>query len=414
MQLINTQVQKQEQLQVLSQKQLQSLKILSLSRPDLEKMIEEEVEANPLLEINQTMIHDDIDFDLILNYVEKTKNLTDILLEQLHLYPKHINIELGEFIIDCLDHNGYLLCSLDELEKIFNVDTKEIEDIIQVIQTFEPIGCACRSLNECLITQLLHTDSPYAQLAIEICNYYFQELADNKIDSIIKATHVSKEDIKNAIFLIREMNPRPGSEYDNESLYISCDMEIIRDSMGIIIKDLFEGYDLKVVDIYDCVDDNYVHQYISKQKTKARNFIENLHKRRKTLLELTTFITEYQKEFFIEGLPIKALTMKQAADYLSLSESTISRTVKDKYLLFENNVYAYKYFFSQKLETGESSDNVLIKIKQYIAEENKKKPLSDQQICDLLNRDGIKIARRTVSKYREKVNIRSALKRKEI
>lgn len=204
------------------------------------------------------------------------------------------------------------------------------------------------------------------------------------------------------------------SEYYNEPLYISCDMEIVKDNSEIIIKDLFENYDLKIVDIYDQVDDNLVNQYVSKQKNKARTFIQSLDKRRKTLFELTTFLVEYHKDFFINGSTIKPLTMKQVADALSLSESTISRAVKDKYLLFENNVYSYKYFFTQKLESGECSDEIIMRIKYYVDHENKERPLSDQQICNFLNDEGIKIARRTISKYREKANIRSALKRKEI
>lgn len=479
--------QKLMQTQKLSPQQIQYQKLLQLNTMALEQRIKAEIEMNPLLEeqmldeveltqeqaetepaetsddefdsaaddyeVEDFMNEGDLDEDRI-NYSpdddEKGKplapqrvSLSDKLMDQLHLLdePEELII-LGEMIIQSLDEDGYFTQSLESLVEdldLFDhikISMEDAEKILHKIQKFEPIGIACRDLQECLLVQLKNSnfDPYYSFLAEKILTDHYEDFANKRFEIIEKKLNLTNETLKKTFDVIYKLNPKPGEGniQVEESNQITPDFTIekIDDNFIVTLNDRSLP-SITINQTYlEMLNTNKrkrkinprqkdAHKFLREKFESAKWFIASINQRRHTLLSIMRAILEKQYEFFeIGAKALKPMIYKDIADEIQMDISTISRVVNGKYVQSPVGIHELKYFFSEGLSTDSGSEisNKHIKeiIKDIISGESKKSPYSDDKIAALLNEKGINIARRTVAKYRESMLIPVARLRKEI
>lgn len=408
----------QIQTQKISIKQQYSLKILEMNEIQMRDEILSELEINPVLEASDEIYttkgsNKESTFDLLLNYAVKEETLQEVLMMQLHTYRKKVNLELGEFIIESLDSNGYFLLPMHDVQRVMPVSEEEIEDTINVIQTFEPYGVGARSLQECILIQLSYKKHPLLKYAIIIVNEYLNELAENKLPLLASQLDMNIEEVNEVVKLIRTCNPKPASSYASSSYYVKSDARVFVEDGEIQIELFSTDYGLKISSDYETVSDQKIKKYLSKFEQQAKLLISSIEKRNVTLLGILHCIVKKQKDYFLHNGQLVGLTLKEVAEELDIHESTVSRTVSNKYIEFEEKTISLKYFFPNKLSSGDSVNSVQMRIKELVESENKNKPYSDQELSDLLLKEGMQCSRRTVSKYRTILGIASAAKRKQ-
>lgn len=372
------------------------------------------------------------------------KGLSEILTEQLEMQnldeKKH---QIGEYIIGCLDDDGYLRRDLQSISNdllfLYNINASinEVEDVLKIIQSFEPSGIAARDLRECLLIQIQkklhqHPESKSLQLAHLIIQKYFDEYSKKHFEKLLHRLNVTEEELKEADKEITHLNPRPGYLQSSGTA-----MSIIPDFI-VTIQDGKPELSLNNALIPELtISKEYIEMLneYSKQKNKelkeaskfikskideAKWFIDALQQRERILLTAMYQIMEAQKEFFITGdqSKLKPLLLKDIAEKIDSDISTVSRIVNSKYVITPYGTFPLKFFFSESVQTesGEEVSNKEIKhfIQEAIQYEDKKNPLTDDELCDLLKKKGYNIARRTVAKYREQLGIPVARLRKEI
>ena len=389
------------QQQKLSIRQQQDLKILEMNNQELESWIEEELEKNPLLEFDDAYetgaaSHSQQDFDLLLNFVTNEQTLADVLQEQIATCLHPLHKELAEFIVNSLDGNGYLQLKDEDIQRMLpQYSLDDIEDTINEIQTFEPAGVCARSLQECLLIQLCFEDIPYS-----------------KLPAIAEALQIPLEDVLQAISLIRSLDPKPGARYATSSAYVNPDMQIVVEENEIHIQMFRKTYGLRLqAPVKDADADTA--KYLSQQQKQAEALLSSIEKRNSTIERIMEVIAVVQQAFFLQHGQLKPLNMKDIAAKLSLHESTISRAVSGKSILFEQQIIPLKFFFPARVNEDTSANEVHLRLRSLIDQEDKKKPYSDQKLCDLLKEDGLEISRRTIAKYRDQLKIPAASKRKQ-
>lgn len=359
------------------------------------------------------------------DFITEDETLEEILMDQL-LYTKlkPIEFKIGEYIIEAIDDNGYLTISIEDIALIFNVTTEVVENVLDVVQTFEPTGVGARNLCECLEIQLaakgLLTDE------IEyIINNKLEELANNKIVNIGKEVSLTPSEVQEVCDLIKTLEPKPGRQYSNSisTKYVVADIIVDIENDQCIVSSNDESMPRLMISSYyntlqgQAKEDEELNKYLSNKFNSAIWLIKSIEQRKQTVFNVASAIVEYQKDFFLRGKKtLQPLTLKQIAESVGVHESTISRTVNGKYLSSPVGIYELKYFFTTGISsnTGEniSSSNIKLRIKDIINNENTKKPYSDQEIVELLSNENINISRRTVAKYREGLGIQSSSKRK--
>ena len=411
--------QTQIQTQKLSLKQQYSLKVLEMNDTQMLDAIVSELEINPVLEANENIYAmqeraygDRTPYELALNYVEQEETLSDILLSQLHMDRRAVNEVLASFIIESLDSNGYLQMSVEELTKITHFSNDEIEQTIQIIQSYEPHGVCARTLKECILLQLADKKSVFCLLAEDITEHYLNELAENKLPLIASQLHCTLEDVNEAVALIRSCHPKPGAMYATSASYASPDVRISVENQEVHIELLSTRYDVRISTRYQETKDSAIKKYLAKHMKQAELLIASIEKRNVTLLGIVQCIVEHQKQYCLNNQQLQPLTLKEIGDELGLHESTISRTVSNKYMEFHQKMIPLKFFFPTKLSSGDSSSAIQDMMKSLIDSEDKKRPYSDQEISDLLAAKGMKVSRRTVAKYRDILGIANTTKRK--
>ncbi|MCU0417373.1 MAG: RNA polymerase factor sigma-54 [Cytophagaceae bacterium] len=350
---------------------------------------------------------------------------------------------IAEQLIGSIDEDGYVRRELelivDDIAFSQNVETtvEEIEELLFKIQDFDPAGIAARDLRECLLLQIERKDEddPTVQLSRQIISDFFDEFTKKHYDKIQKKLNISDDAIKYAIRLITRLNPKPGAGNNEEikSQYLLPDF-ILQNNNGRL--ELFlnskNAPELKVsrsyAEMFDTYDkssktDKKLKEAVSFVKQKldaAKWFIEAIKQRQQTLLKTMHAIVEYQREFFLEGDEsyLKPMILKDIADRIQMDISTVSRVANSKAVQTEFGIYPLKYFFSEGIatESGEDASSREVKhiLKELIEAEDKHKPLSDEKLEKLLQAKGYTIARRTVAKYREQLNIPVARLRKEL
>jgi RNA polymerase sigma-54 factor len=352
---------------------------------------------------------------------------------------------LGEYILGNIDEDGYLRRELinivDDLAFLQNVETSEIEleEVLNVIQDLEPAGVGARNLRECLLLQLEKKDltQPFLRLAYRILDSHFDEFTRRHYDKIIARLNISEHDLKEAIEEILKLNPKPGGVYNDP--YNRSSQPIIPDFILELSEDGFDLHlnsrnlpELRLNSSYNDMLQAYSRDKSQKKEMKdavmfvkqkidsAKWFIDAIKQRQNTLLLTMNAILEYQKEYFIDGdeTKLRPMILKDVAEMTGLDISTVSRVANSKFIQTHFGIFALKFFFSEGLQTDSGEEVSTREIKRILQDcienEPKRRPLTDERLTEILQEKGYQIARRTVAKYREQLNIPVARLRKEI
>jgi RNA polymerase sigma-54 factor len=355
------------------------------------------------------------------------------LIQQLHEnVDDEVEFRIGEYLIYNIKEDGYLdpEIDLENVAMIFNVPGEKVEKVLKKIQKFDPVGIGARNLQECLLVQLEELDDIWIHdLARTIVKNYWEDFINKRFDKLEQALEVDRESIREAIEVIQKLNPKPGEAYfDTKLNYVVPDF-IVEKVDGKFIITLNEGnlpplrispHYLKLLSQRKGVNKE-VRSYLKKKLEAARWFLNAIHQRRETMMKVMTAIVNRQYDFFDKGPEhLKPMIMKDIADDIGMDISTISRVVNGKYVQTDFGVFELRSFFTEGIQTADGEEVSTQKVKQRIKEliENEYqlngKPFSDQQLANILNKEGYNIARRTVAKYREQLGIPVARLRKKL
>ena len=464
--------------QLIMTPQLQmAIKLLQLSRLELLDQIHQELEENPALEeVQETQqedrnaeaaektepervdnqevtidekIPDDIDWSNYIDeynsvgrtsfetenrdapryeaFISKREGLNDHLIWQLAMsFPAEYEQELASLIIGNLNKDGYLDVPLEDLAQTSGESLEKVQDALDLVQSFDPVGVAARNLGECLLIQARHLgiDTPLITAIIE---NHMNHLENKNYKAISRALKVKFDEVVAAVNVIRSLEPRPGREFSDETpQYIVPDIYVYKvdDDFVIMLND--DGMPkLRVNSLYKKSLSQKeklpgeAENYIQEKMRSAAWLIKSIHQRQKTIYKVMESILRFQRVFFERGIAhLRPMVLRDVAQDIEMHESTISRVTTNKYAYTPQGIFELKYFFNssiRKSHGGEiASASVQQKIKDIIANENPRKPYSDDKIAKLLKEANIKIARRTVAKYREILGILPSNKRKQI
>ncbi|MBN2519818.1 MAG: RNA polymerase factor sigma-54 [Bacteroidales bacterium] len=354
--------------------------------------------------------------------------------------------DLAKYLIGNIDDDGYIRRNLssiaDDLAFTQNIKTSEDEllEVLKIIQDFDPIGVGARDLQECLLIQIEAKNQEIYSigLARKILKYYFNEFTKKHYDKIIERLKISEDDLKDAIDEIIHLNPKPGSSYydpQNKTYDHIIPDFILENKDGELLLSLNSRNvpDLKLSRTYTDMltyynknkktqtkTDKETVTFVKQKLESAKWFIDAIKQRQTTLLLTMNAILNYQQEYFIEGdeTKLKPMILKDIAEITGLDISTVSRVVNSKYIQTHFGIYSLKYFFSEGIQTESGEEVSTREIKKILSDcienEDKRKPLTDEKLSEILNEKGYNIARRTVAKYREQLNIPVARLRKEL
>lgn len=484
----------QKLLQKLSPQQIQFIKLLQVPTVSLDTRIKEELEENPALEdLSLTNLNEpedqyadhDSDDDNFSGDEESNSsdefNIEDYLQEdnvneygsrydqngdddddrkeipiavqssffenlqaQLDLVPlSDKDFRIGQQIIGSLDDDGYLRRSVTSLtddlafsQNIFAED-EEVEEMLKIIQSFDPPGVGARSLQECLLIQLKRKDQTDAVVkkATLVVEHYLDEFTRKHYDKLEKALNMSSQELRAVVGEILKLNPKPGdsSEVNTKQLQVIPDFHITNNDGTLVLtlnaknapelrvsrsyQDMFQHYDKasqKDKKLKEAV------QFVKQKLDSAKWFIDAIKQRQQTLLKTMNAIMHYQYDFFLTGdeKKLRPMILKDIADRIGMDISTVSRVANSKYVQTEHGTFLLKSFFSEAIQTesGEEVSNKEVKkiLEENIGAEDKRHPLADERLTEILKEKGYNIARRTVAKYREQMNIPVARLRKEL
>ena len=447
-----------KQTQTLSPQMMQAMEILQMGSQELLEYIQETLQENPVLESEERRQPEESPEDALLRrklewlestdvqnrwyHQEDAQDLSDLTVgavgadpgeESLYYYlrsqiqfetlPKPLAAAV-RCVLESLSGNGYLDDPIADLATHAGVDEKTMERAVELVQALEPAGVGARNLSEILCLQL--TRRGETGLPLTIADRYLEAMSKDHYNLIARETGASREDIQAACKVIRSLNPRPGAGFaPREALgYITPDLVVVsfEDHFEILSNDYYFP-SLKVSSYYHqlmrSTDESQVKDYLTNKVRQAKWVVSSVEQRRSTLMACANCIVERQESFFRRGPGhLRPMTLADVAQALDVHESTVSRAVKDKYLQCAHGVFPLGYFFSRALPAGSGGDSVSAEqaksaIKKLIAAEDKKKPLSDQKLCQLLTEQGIEISRRTVAKYRDELGISSTSGRKQ-
>ena len=361
------------------------------------------------------------------NCAGSCRTMLEDLLEQLRLQvlsPRQYNA--AAFLAGNLDHNGYLQEDLQDLSLAVGIMVEELEEALDIVQKLEPTGIGCRNLQECLLLQLDKLDERN-NLAEEIVRKFLPAAADGRFRYIAARLGYDESKVEEAVKLIRTLNPKPGSVYGEgeETRYIVPDVIVEKVDDDYIVVGNENGIpQLTISPFYQQMlrtgsnDDDQLSSFIKNKIEKAFWLIRSIEQRRLTLFRVSQQIVDIQKDFFNYGIKrLKPLTLKEVAANIGVHESTVSRATSNKYIQTPRGMYPLKFFFSSGLSGAGGKDFSSHSIKTYIREmieaEKPDKPLSDQSLAEMLQKEGIDISRRTVAKYREELSIPASYKRRK-
>ena len=478
--------QEQKLQQKLSPQQIQLMRLLELNELEMEERVKQEIEENPALEegndenidnsytaeynldeegrpiesaeqisLGDYSSDEEIpDYRFGNNYMPEErqeytpigagKSFHEYLLEQLNMQDfSETEHHIAEYIIGNIDDDGYLRRPLmaisDDLIFQMGIDAsvQQINEILQVIQDFEPSGVGATSLQECLLLQLeRHRATEASQLAYRIINEAFEAFSKKHYDKIIKQLSITREQLNEAYNEIENLNPNPGSawasnDYGNEQ--VTPDFEVYEQDGSLIINLIAGNIPSltvsaryrEMLDDYNNNEQNRTREnrdallFIKQKLDAAQWFVNAIKQRQKTLLDTITAIVEVQQKFFYTGLDsdITPMVLRDIAQRTGYDISTISRATSTKYVQTTFGIFSLKHFFSEGIHNTDGEEVSTREIKHILQEcidnEDKNTPLSDERLCELLHSKGYPIARRTVAKYREQLGIPVARMRKE-
>lgn len=449
----------QEQKLIMTQQMQLSIKLLQMSTYDLREYIEKEFSENPVLEAQYEDIkevskeQDRLEYKELVKYLEsdnygsqsygeydeegispftfisKPESLTDYLEGQILELPiDEYMRSVCSYMVECLDQKGYLDIKKEELMNELECSEETFNRALIVIQNLEPAGIGARDLKECLEIQL-ERKGENDPIVKEIIDNHLDDLADNRYQVIAKDLDITPKKAQDYGDLIKTLEPKPSRGFytGDEVGFIIPDAEIrkIDGEFFILMKDGVLPM-LSVNPLYkdilkDSTNDKEATEYVKEKIDKAMFLIKSIEQRKSTLHKVLQKILEKQKDYFEKGEKyLKPMTLKEIAEKLEMHESTISRAIRDKYILTSMGTIKIKDLFVNSISNKEKSDgeedvtviNIKKVLEEVIKEEDKRKPLSDQAISEILKEKGMAISRRTVAKYREELGIKSSSKRK--
>ncbi|WP_283407533.1 RNA polymerase factor sigma-54 [Anoxynatronum buryatiense] len=446
----------QSQKLVMTPQLRQAIKILQFTSLELEEYIEQQIESNPVIEINEEekaakeepspenkvdwkeyvedfdnyeyckeAFHHNRDNDFNYeNIIFKNPTLQEHLLFQYHLTLLDAAYhEICEYIIHSLDDNGYLTAGVEEIARELEEDPATVEYVLRIVQSFDPVGVGARNLSECLAIQCraagIRNENVY-----QIIHHYLDDLADNKYPLIAKQLNISSAQVQEICDYLKTLEPKPGRMYaDTDNRYVVPDMVVRkvgddyyiipndRNSPRLTIRKDYQKMLSSEEQNHDAV------KFLNDKFNSAMWLIKSIEQRMQTIYKVVEMIVRKQRCFFEYGKKhLKPMTLKEVADEIGVHESTVSRATNGKYMETPMGTFELKYFFSSGVsdENGEgiASESIKNYIRDIIDAENARKPLSDDRIAHELAVKGIKISRRTVAKYREDMKIPASSKRK--
>ena len=430
------------QKKVLSQQTRQAIRLLQLNSYDLEKEVDNLILDNPLLEKNEEVESNydvgssvstfNTDADDILKYHRKSESLQESLNRQLDMTSLTVNEKIiASILIDCVNENGYLT---EDLKDIFIQANREIEAsfqeifyVLHTLQRFEPIGTCALDLCDSLSIQLDHSfkESPLYQQASDIIQYLktIDSSDSSKLNNILSELNKNTHFDNKALELIRKLNPKPGLEISKrlDSYHISPEIIIFKRD-GKWVTELAKNKPLLKLnaEYVSLMRESKIKtdlNYLRKNYNEAKFIIKSIKNRSLTILNVCKEIFKRQINFLNNGdIGMKPMTLKDIAESLGIHESTVSRATSNKFVQTPRGVFELKYFFSSELftDTGKmiSSKAIMKMIEECIKDENINKPLSDNEISKYFTAKGVSVARRTITKYRERINIPNSTQRK--
>ncbi len=456
----------------------QAIKLLQLSKLELQEVLNQELLENPLLEEtaeeaknedteadsqdpkseeeakpevkDEKDSFDEIDYDAyfqdyieygynprmneehdefpIENTLTRPPNLADHLTWQLGMSDASPRIkDIANYLIGNIDEDGYLRANNEEISQSGQFADEEIEQAITRVQSFDPLGVAARDLRECMLLQLRHLEIEN-DLVERIIRDHWDMFMSRHFVQLAKALGVELKDLEAIVEIIRHLDPKPGRKYSSErAIYVEPDVYIykVSDEYLIVLNEdgmpklRINGSYRQMLHSMDSKSDGDTVNYIKEKIRSAVWLIKSLDQRQRTIYKVAESIVKHQKEFLEKGIDfLRPLVLRDVADDIQMHESTVSRVVSNKYMHTPRGLFLMKYFFHSGIDSeyGEdiSSLTVKRKIHTFIQGEDPRKPLSDSKIMKILNDEGINIARRTVAKYRDELNIPSSTDRKQI
>ena len=399
----------------LSLNQQLSLSLLKMNFAELNAFLTKEFESNPALDGELPSLNVLPDYELKTHVTKGS--LKEELLFQLHSMKSCPNLRLCEYLIELIDERGYLTQDRLEMSKQLKVSYALIEECIHVIQDFEPIGVGAYNLKECLLIQLEKLYPNDLTTKLLVLNH-LTDLLHKRFDILIEKTSFTLLEIKKALHCVSSLNPIPGNGWssDDSPLYIVPDLLLFDEGEGFRIELPIEGFGKIVLNPYYMEHLAKSNQEDETPLREALNrtqvIIRGLKNREATLYQIAQVIIARQRDYLKMGKPLSSLRLIDIAHELNLHESTISRGISDKYILYHGQMIKLSHLLSQKGSHDTSVDSVKNRLNLIIQNENKQRPLSDPQLVDALKSYGLDIARRTVTKYRQELGIASAKQRK--
>ena len=462
-----------KQTQKLSPLQIQTIKLIELPVQELEQRIRKELEENPVLDEDlpseseddaaprEVSLSDYKEDDAIPSYRLRSDNysskderpqystfsvkesFTQSLQEQLgYRNLSEHQFAVASFLIGSLDDDGYLRRSIDsivdDLSFRANIETDEEEvlSMLKVIQEFDPPGVGARDLRECLLLQIrLLKHTPDVENAEKILEHYFTEFTNKHFQKIIARMGISEQQLKAAMSKILKLNPSPGGQiddsYNDQAQQIVPDFLLdYRDGQLILTMPRFSVPELRVNKKYADIlmeaantserEKKEAAAFVKKKLDSAKWFVEAVKQRHNTLMNTMQAIVDYQHDYFVDGdeSHLKPMVLKDIAEKTGFDISTISRVVNSKYIETHFGIYSLKYFFSEGLENQDGEEVSTRELKKALQEcvdtEDKRKPLTDDELVERMTAKGYKVARRTIAKYRDQLGIPKARLRKEL
>lgn len=454
----------------------QAIKLLQLSRMELETAVRKELEENPILEETQDLKEDDLkrtkeaadtvdpsaentsndqdpqkqdEFEWesylensykppqqmgggneeIMNYenvISTTESLHDYLMWQAKMFGfAEDELILAEILINYVDDDGYILTPLAEIAESEKVAVQDLEDVLKFVQEFDPPGVGARDLKECLLIQAKAVEEDTHDL-VNLINNHLKDLEKKNFEGIARTMGREISEIADMCKIIYAMDPKPGRAYaPADTQYVTPDVYVYKVGDDYMVSLNEDGLPrLKISNFYKNMlkgagGNEKTQDYIQEKLRSAVWLIKSIHQRQRTIYKVTDSIVKHQREFLDKGAGfIKPMVLRDIANDIGMHESTVSRVTTAKYVHTPQGIFELKYFFNSGISTSDgdslASESVKLKIKELISKEDPKSPYSDQQIVDLLKKDGIEIARRTVAKYRDVLRILPSSRRKKI
>ncbi len=355
---------------------------------------------------------DDLPFE---NIVRSVSSLTDHLDEQLRFATEDSVVRrIGTEIIGNLDEDGYLRAELDDIAQRHAVSVAQVEKVLAMVQAFDPPGVAARNIQECLLIQL-KTDPNPDPVSVEIVEDHFDDLSRRRYPDIARALKLPLDRIMESVEEIMGLEPKPGRRFGgNDSRYIVPDVVVHKMSGEYVVVLNEDGIPrLRVNALYRSLlrsSGDEARQYVEQKLRSAVWLIKSVDQRQRTLRKVSQSIVKFQREFLDKGLPyLRPLSLRDVGEDIGMHESTISRVTTNKYMETPQGLFELKFFFHSGIASGDgemvSSVSVKKMIQDLLANEDPSKPLSDQEVAQILKGRGLTIARRTVAKYREELGI---------